>query len=215
MKVRKIGISVWLFLIVFVVTSFAAEQAKVIKLPAPRTDGGKPLMQALKERNSNRNLSSKEISLQVLADLLWAAFGVNRPETGGRTAPSAQNMREIDIYVAKKDGLYLYNASENSLEVILSEDIRSATGNQVFVKDAPLNLVYVADYSKMSRVGNDKDFYAAADCGFIAQNVYLFCASFGLATVVRGWFEPEKLKNAMKLRPDQKIILTQTVGYPQ
>jgi len=194
---------------------YAAEKASVAKLPPPRTDKGKPLMLALKERASSRNFSQRELPLAVLSDLLWAACGVNRPEKGGRTAPSAHNMQEIDIYVAKADGLYRYNASDHTLEHVLSEDIRAATGVQRFVAQAPVNLVYVADYARMGKVGKEKDFYSATDTGFISQNVYLFCASEGLATVVRGWFEAEKLHAAMKLKPSQKIILTQTVGYPQ
>jgi SagB-type dehydrogenase family enzyme len=192
-----------------------AQDVGVIKLPAPRTSGGKPLMQALKERASSREYSGKDLSLQVLSDLLWAGFGINRPDTGKRTAPSARNIQEVDIYVAKADGLYLYNAKANFLELVLAQDIREATGKQDFVKTAPLNLVYVADFAKMEKTGTEKDVWAALDTGFIAQNVYLFCASEGLATVVRGMFDAEKLKNAMKLRPDQKIMLTQTVGYPK
>jgi nitroreductase len=126
------------------------------------------------------------------------------------------NMQEIDIYVVKSDGVYLYDALANQLLPIISEDIRELTGKQSFVKDAPVNLIYVADFSKMSKgSGEDKDFYAAADTGFISQNVYLYRASVGLNTVVRGSVDKEALGEAMKLRPEQKIILAQTVGYPQ
>jgi len=151
----------------------------------------------------------------VLSNLLWAAFGINRPDSGKRTAPTAMNMQEIDIYVATADGLYLYNAKENALEPILSEDIRAATGPQPFVKDAPVNLVFVADFAKMRGSEENKVFYSATDTGFVSQNVYLFCASEGLATVVRGYVEKDKLAKVMKLRDDQKIILAQTVGYPK
>jgi SagB-type dehydrogenase family enzyme len=192
-----------------------AQDLKVIKLPAPRREGGKPLMQALKERASSREYSGKDLSLQTLSDLLWAGFGINRPDTGKRTAPSARNRQEIDVYLARADGLYIYNAKENSLELVLVKDIREATGKQDFVKIAALNLVYVADFAKMGKGGEQKDVWAALDTGFIAQNVYLFCASEGLATVVRGMFDAENLKKVMKLRPDQKIMLTQTVGYPK
>ena len=215
MKTKSSALFVWLCFLAYAGFAIAGQKTGEIKLPQPETYGGKPLMQALKQRSSVRNFSRKEIPLQVLSNLLWAAFGVNRPDTGGRTAPSAQDIQEIDIYVAKADGLYRYNAQDNTLEQILQDDVRASTGMQPFVAQAPLNLVYVADYAKMGKAGNKKDFYAAADTGFISQNVYLFCASEGLATVVRGWFEPEKLRNAMKLRPEQKIILTQSVGYPQ
>jgi SagB-type dehydrogenase family enzyme len=172
-------------------------------------------MEALSKRQTSREFSGKELPLQTLSDMLWAAFGVNRPESGKRTAPSAMNLQEIDIYVALEDGLYLFNATEHTLEPVLAEDLRANTGHQPFVGGAPVNLVFVADYSRMTRGSEaDKDFYSATDTGFISQNVYLYCASAGLATVVRGWVDREKLAEAMGLRDDQKIILAQTVGYP-
>jgi len=192
-----------------------AEQGEEIKLPSPLTKGGRPLMEVLKDRKTMRSFSNKELSLQELSNLLWAAFGVNRTGEGKRTAPSAVNWQEIDIYVAKKDGLYLYDASKNVLNKILDKDIRGATGGQDFVKDAPVNLVYVADYSRMGDSPKEsKDFYSATDTGFISQNVYLYSASEGLGTVVRGWVDREKLGKVMKLKENQKIILAQTVGYP-
>ena len=187
-----------------------------IELPEPDMKGGMPLMEALKARSTSREYDSRDLPPQVLADLLWAAFGINRPESGKRTAPSAMNWQETDIYVATKDGLYLYDAAGNVLKPILGEDIREATGMQPFVKDAPVNLIYVADFTRMGEAEDeDKIVYSAADVGFISQNVYLFCASEGLATVVRGYFDREKLTEVMKLRPEQHIVLTQTVGYPK
>lgn len=195
-------------------TFTSAQNLKPIQLPKPQMDGGKPLMQALKERKSTRSFSSEKLPMQTLGNLLWAAFGVNRPETGQRTAPSAMNRQEIDIYVATADGLYLYDAKANTLQPVLTNDVRAATGMQPFVKDAPVNLVYVADYSRMGGQNDEsKNLYSAADTGFIAQNVYLFCASEGLGTVVRGSVDRPTLAKTMKLRPDQKIILAQTVGY--
>ena len=144
-----------------------------------------------------------------------SAFGINRTDTGKRTAPSAMNWQEIDIYVATSDGLYLYNAKAHALNPILSEDIRAMTGRQEYVKDAPVNLIYVADFSRMGSAANeDKDIYSAADTGFISENVYLYCASGGLATVVRGSIDRQALSKVMRLRPDQKIILAQSIGYP-
>ena len=192
------------------------QELKPLILPAPQTDGGKPLMQALKDRHSTREFSSEKLPPQVLSNLLWAAFGINRPDTGKRTAPSAMNWQEIDVYVATAEGLYVYDAKGNKLDPILAEDVRGAAGVQPFVKDAPLNLVYVADLAKTGKgSAEDRNFYTGADVGFIAQNVYLFCASEGLAVVVRGSVDRPALAKLMKLRPDQKILLAQTVGYPK
>jgi len=193
-----------------------AEDAVTIQLPVPRTEGGKPLMQALKERKSLRSYDTKELSLQELSDMLWAACGVNRPGSGMRTAPSAKNMQEIDVYVAKADGLYLYNAGANTLQQVLKDDIRALTGKQDFVKNVPVALIFVADLSKMQGLlPQDIDFYAATDTGYISQNVYLYCASEGLATVVLGWVDKPALAKAMKLGPGRKVVLTQPVGHPK
>jgi len=213
-------LSVWMFtlfvILLAVPTLSLAQELKPISLPSPQTDGGKPLMQALKDRHTTREFSSEKLSPQMLSNLLWAAFGINRPETGKRTAPSAMNWQEIDIYVASADGLYVYDAKGNKLDPVLAEDVRGATGMQPFVKDAPLDLVYVADLAKTGKSSaEDKNFYTGADAGFIAQNVYLVCASEGLAVVVRGSVDRAALAKMMKLRPDQKILLGQTVGYPK
>ncbi len=170
-------------------------------------------MQVLRERKTSRDFAPDKLSPQVLSNLLWAAFGVNRPD-GHRTAPSAMNWQEIQVYVAMSDGLYAYDAKANRLEPVLAQDIRKETGTQPFVAEAPVNLVYVSDTSKVGS-GPDREMYAAADAGFIAQNVYLFCASEKLATVVRGSVDRAALAKVMKLRPEQKIILAQTVGYPK
>jgi SagB-type dehydrogenase family enzyme len=200
---------------VFAALSFA-EEFKAIQLPKPQIDSGKPLMQTLKDRSSSRTFSNEKLPAQMLSNLLWAAFGINRPDTGHRTAPSARNWQEIDIYVAMDEGLYLYDAKDHSLKPVIPEDMRAMTGKQDFVKDAPLNLIYVADFSRMGSASKEeKELYSAVDTGFISQNVYLFCTSEGLATVVRGSVDRETLAKAMKLRAEQKIILAQTVGYPK
>jgi SagB-type dehydrogenase family enzyme len=202
-------------LIVYTALSFA-EELRPIQLPNPQLGGGRPLMQVLKDRSSSRSFSSEKLSSQVLSNLLWAAFGINRPDLGKRTAPSAMNWQEIDIYVAIADGLYLYDARAQILKPILSEDIRAMTGRQDFVREAPINLIYVADFSRMgSATKEEKELYSAADTGFISQNVYLYCASERLATVVRGSIDKTALAKAMRLRPDQQIILAQSVGYPK
>jgi len=193
-----------------------AEEPKPTQLLRPQTAGGKPLMQVLKERKSSREFGPERLPAQVLSNLLWAAFGVNRPDSGKRTAPSAMNWQEIDIYLAMAEGLFLFDAKVHLLKLVLGEDIREMTGLQPFVKEAPLNLIYVADFSRMASVTDEqKEFYSAADTGFIAQNVYLYCASEGLATVVRGLVDRPVLAKAMKLRTDQKITLVQSVGFPK
>lgn len=193
-----------------------AESGQTIQLPPPQTDGGKPLMLALKARSTSREFSMEKLPMQTLSNLLWAACGVNRHESGKRTAPSARDRREIDIYAATADGFYRYDALKNNLVLILKEDIRAQTGKQDFVATAPLNLVYVADFLKVAgETELEKTLYAGADTGFISQNVYLFCASQGLATVVRGYVDKPALEKKMGLPPNQKVILSQTVGYPK
>jgi SagB-type dehydrogenase family enzyme len=192
-----------------------AEDLKAIVLPAPDTAGGKPLMQALKNRQSTREFSGEKLPIATLSNLLWAAWGINRPDSGKRTAPSASNREEIDIYVATAGGLYVYEAKGHRLQPVLSADVRAQTGTQDFVGTAPVNLVYVADFARMgSGSQQDNSFYSACDTGFIAQNVYLFSASEGLATVVRGSVDRAALAKAMHLRSDQHITLAQSVGYP-
>jgi SagB-type dehydrogenase family enzyme len=193
----------------------AAEAAKSIPLPAPQMTGGKPLMEALLARSTSREFSSEALPPQELSNLLWAAVGINRPESGKRTAPTAMNKQEIDVYVALADGLYLYDAKANALTLVVPQDLREATGKQPFVKEAPVNLVYVADYARMGNGPKEmKDFYSATDTGYISQNVYLYCASAGLSTVVRGMVDRDALSKAMNLGLDQHVILAQTVGYP-
>ena len=188
----------------------------MVRLPPPQADGGMPLMQALKVRHSTRELSAEALPVQVLSDLLWAASGVNRADSGKRTAPSARDWREIDIYVALADGTYRFDPDAHALRRVVARDLRPLTGTQDFVARAPLNLVYVADLSRMGDAGPEqRNLYAATDTGFIAQNVYLYCASAGLATVVRGSVDREALGAALALAPSQQIILAQTVGYPK
>lgn len=175
-----------------------------------------PLMQILNRRKSTREFSDRSVSMETLSHLLWAAFGINRTLGEHRTAPSAKNDQEIDIYVALKQGLYLFNPENFELDPVLSDDIRAATGQQDFVASAPVNLIYVADLDRMeSAPRQDKKFYAAVDTGFIGQNVYLFCAAQGLATVARGLIDRPMLASKMKLGPAQRIMLAQSVGYPE
>jgi SagB-type dehydrogenase family enzyme len=214
-KKSFLACTIALIIISFMAVSRAAELSP-IKLPPPNLSSGKSLMQSLQLRKSSRDFSTKKLPLGVLSNLLWAACGINRPENGRLTAPSAVNWQEIDIYVAMSEGLYLYSAKEHILKPVLNRDIRALTGKQSFVKEAPVNLIYVADLSKISRANvEEKNFYSAVDTGFISQNVYLYCASEGLSTVVRGMVDKEALSKAMNLRDNQKIMLAQTVGYPE
>lgn len=192
----------------------AQPSTSLIKLPPPHTTGGKPLMQTLNERRSTRAFADIKLTDQVLSNLLWAAFGINRPD-GRRTAPSARNWQEIDICCLTADGVFLYDPKLNGLRPILHDDLRGKAGVQDFVATAPLNLVYIANMDRVTaRSGDETDLFVGADCGFIAQNVYLFCASEGLATVVRGMVDRDALGKALGLRPNQRILLSQTVGYP-
>ncbi len=217
MKIRILLPVVLLGLLTCVCGSPAfSEDLKRIRLMPMQLDTGRPLMHVLKERKSVRAFNPKKLPNRVLSNLLWAANGINRPESGGRTAPSAMNQHEIDIYVATAEGLYLYDVRARQLIPVLKEDIRARTGQQAYVGEAPVNLIFVADYAKMGKTSaEDRDFYAAADAGFISQNVYLYCASEGLATVVRGSIDRNALAGVMRLRPDQKIVLAQSVGYPR
>jgi len=195
--------------------ALAAEDAEAIALPPPRSKGGKPLIEALALRKSTRDYSNRPLPLQVLSDLLWAAFGVNRP-SGDRTAPYWRHIMVIDVYAAMADGVWLYQPKRHILLRKLSADIRTQTGLQDFVGTAPLNLVYVAHGERMQDVSpQERRLYASVDTGFIGQNVYLFCASEGLATVFRGAVNYEELDRIMQLSTDQFVTFAQTVGYPR
>lgn len=190
--------------------------ADVLVLPPVQQWGGKPLLEALKERRSTREFGPGVLPAAVLSNLLWAAFGINRPETRGRTAPSAHDWEEIDVYVALAEGLYVYDAEYHVLRSRGTRDIRAYTGLQPFAAEAAVDLVYVADLSRMVQASPEEQAqYAGPDAGFIAQNVYLFCASEGLGTVVRGLIDRAALAAAMGLAPHQQIVLAQSVGYPR
>jgi len=190
------------------------QELKPVALPAPQTSGGKPLMQVLKERKTTRDFSPEQISKPMLSNLLWAAWGINR-EDGRRTAPSASNRQEMDVYVILAEGAYVYDAKGNALKPVVAGDIRKLAGSQPFVTEAPLNLVYVADTTKLGGDDAGKLATANANTGFIAQNVYLFCASEGLGAVVRGSVDRAGIAKALNLRPEQRVTLAQTVGYPK
>jgi nitroreductase len=193
----------------------AAVAQELRMLPDPRKEAGKPLMQALQLRRSIREFSRRPLPPQVLSDLLWAAYGVNRP-SGDRTAPYWRHIMVIDVYAAMADGVWLYDPKQHALRPHLEADIRAQTGLQDFVATAPLNLVYVAHGEKMKEIApEERRLYASVDAAFAGQNVYLYCASEGLATVFRGAVDYEKLKLAMQLADGQFVTFAQTVGYAQ
>ncbi len=211
----KSRLSMFALLLWMAAQAASAQELKPIDLPKPQTDGGRPFMQVLKDRKSVREFSPAKLSDQHLANLLWAAFGINRPD-GHRTAPSAMNAQEMDVYVATTEGLYLYDARAQQLKPVLAGDLRARINGQDYVKVAPVTLVYVADFARMTKArAEEKDFYSAADTGFISQNVYLYCASEGLATVVFGLGDRDRVAQVMKLRPDQKPVLGEAVGLPK
>jgi nitroreductase len=188
----------------------------VIALPRPRRSGGMALMEALQRRESKREFDAAPLDEQTLSDLLWSAAGLNRPELGGRTAPSAMNAQEVRLHVALPQGLFLYDPAGHALQPGAASDVRRVTGYQDFVDTAPLDLVYVADHRQMKLVpAAQRERYAFAAAGAMAQNVYLFCAANGLATVIRAWFDARALSEAMGLEPDQQLLLCQTVGRPK
>jgi nitroreductase len=180
--------------------------AQDIRLPAPKRTGGKPLMDALNERQSNRDFSDKELTLQTLSDLVWAANGFNREAK--RTAPTSQDRQEIDLYVFLNTGVYFYDARNQQLILKVQGNHQAKTGMQPFVAEAPVNFAFVANLDRAS----NRD-AALTDCGFVSQNIYLFCASEGLISVVRGSFDKAELHRLLGLNQNQEVLLTQTVGY--
>lgn len=192
-----------------------SQSAEPLKLPPPRREGGMPLFAALNLRRSTREYSQRQFPIQVLSDLLWAAFGINRP-SGDRTAPCWRHIMVIDVYAAMADGVWIYEPKTHSLTLYLKDDIRAQTGTQDFVGSAPLDLVYVAHGERMIDVSDEeRRLYASADSSFIGQNVYLYCASEGLATVFRAAVDRPKLERALKLPERQFVTFAQTVGYPR
>jgi SagB-type dehydrogenase family enzyme len=185
-----------------------------IKLPAPTKQGGMPLMQALNERQTIRDYADEALTMQQIADVLWAAVGVNRPQSDNRrTSPTARNAQEIEVYVFIESGVYYYDAVKHELVLVKKGDHRKDAAMQEFAQKAPLLLTFVADYDKFGERGNPETnaFYGATDAGFASQNVYLYCASEGLGTVVLGMIDREKIAETVSLK-NGKAILSQAVG---
>ena len=196
---------------------------KRLKLPEPKLELDVPLMEALEKRRSVRKWSNSPISEQELSNLLWAACGITKEQYGKvkskRTAPSACNAQEIRVYALTEQGVFLYNEEDHQLIKINAQDIREHTGTQKMMKSAPLGLVFVADLSRMTspflRNMEAKRFAAWVDTGYISQNVYLYCAAAGLVTVALSLVDRDRLHELMQLKEDEKIVLTQVVGYPK
>ncbi|WP_372528170.1 nitroreductase family protein [Piscinibacter sp.] len=190
-------------------------ETDMVVLPPPVISPTAALLRALKSRRSSRAFLPDTLSVETLSALLWAAFGINRRDSGGRTAPSAHNWQEIEVFAVLPEGAYRYEPATHRLLLVKTDDLRGATGTQDFVATAPLNLVYVADFARMHEArADERSFLAGADAGCIAQNVYLYCAIAGLATVVRGMIDRRRLAAALGLAKTERITLAQTVGYP-
>ncbi|MGB9603126.1 MAG: nitroreductase family protein [Limisphaerales bacterium] len=188
--------------------------SEIVLLPNPRQTGGAPIMEALKNRKSTREFSTRPIEIKTLGEILWAGFGINRPENLHRTAPSAMNSQEIDIYIAIKEGVFLYEPKTNGLIKISDSDVREKISNQQFNKTAPVVLVFVADYSRSKAQPPQRQLYAYIDTGFISQNIYLYCASEGLGTVIHELNRTQTAK-LLNLKPNQEVIMAQSIGYPK
>ena len=180
-----------------------------IKLPEP--DFKKPIIQALKNQRSIKSFDDKDLSDQELSEVLWAAFGINRPETGGRTAPSGGNSQETDIYVILKKGTYLYNPQEHRLDLVTNENLQSILVTQVYAKSVPVHLAYVANLNKFTQKLPIE--YTMMHSGSIAQNVNIYCASVGLGSVMRSPRDSGRLHKALNLREDQKVTVWHAIGY--
>ena len=207
MNLKMAGLSVGLML------ALGAHALETIKLPAVEKTGGKPLMAALQARRSNRAIADKEVSLETLAGLLWAANGYNRPDM--RTNATGMNKQEITIWVCRADGAYRYDAKEHALVPVYEGDLRPAVaGRQSFVKTAPLALVITADVSDPVYGGGGSTM-SHYDAGIVSGNIYLYCASQGLATVCRGTMDQAAIKKALKLGDKTLLHLNHPVGWPQ
>jgi len=179
-----------------------------IKLLKPDTLSGKPLMQAISRRKSDRQFDSRNLSLRHLSDILWVANGINRPD-GKRTVASAVGLYPLQTFAVLANGIYFYNPKKHQLEPFLKGDFRRFTGTQTFVETAPLNLLFITK----GKTATDNFNNAMLDSGYCGQNVYLYCASEGLRCVVRASVNEAELLKAMNLSSNYKFILAQTVGY--
>jgi nitroreductase len=200
----------------------AAPATAPIALPSaeptavPATASSVTVWEALKKRKSATGFQTRPLPKEKLLDLLWAAWGINRPDSGKRTAPTAMNTQEIDIYVLLSDGVYVYDAKGNQLALVLDKDLRAKAAAMGSLKDAPVHLLFVADYAKFRTIPqSQKELYSACHTGFIGQNVYLYCAAEGLVARFYAGVDRAALKESIRLRQDQAIVFAQAVGYPK
>ena len=187
--------------------------AKNIDLPAPDKSGGKSIMTVLETRKSDRTFSSKELPRQMLSDLMWAAAGRNRNNSDLRTVPTSRNRQEMDVYVFLSSGIYRYDHKAHRLVLFKAGDLRDKTGGQDFAKAAPVNIVIVSNFDKIDGDDEYKAVTAGFHAGAISQNIYLYCASVGLNTVVRKLLDYDMLSKTLNLKPHQKVTAAQTVGF--
>lgn len=182
-------------------------------LPAPDKTGGKPLMQTLAERHSVREFAPTPFTDRMLGDLLWAANGINRPD-GHRTAPSAMNRQEIDLYVLDAQGAWLYEPETHSLRPVAEGDHRALlNAGQDFAATAPVSIVMVMNGDKFQMTGDRADLMMGADAGIVCENINLFCSSAGLKTVPRASMDTDALVTLLNLPSTQRPILNNPVGY--
>ena len=187
----------------FMFSATLANAAEVQTLPAPNIKGGQPLMETLANRKTIRDLSDQAIDNQTLSELLWSAWGISHGEK--RTIPTSQNKQNLKVYVTKADGTWLYNAKDNRLEQVSNQDLRALMAKQDFVKTAPITLIFTGSDTKNSPM----------HAGSAYQNVGLYCASKGLGNVVRGYLDREAVEKALNLPAEEKVIITQTIGWPK
>lgn len=214
---REANLAVFSTMVAATMPGVAMAQSPAVELPPPQTEGGKPLMEALKARHSTRDFADRPLPPQLLSNLLWAAWGINRPATGLRTAPSSRTAMDIDLYLAMANGVWIYEPKAHRLSRHMPDDLRGETTlGQDYVKTAPLNIVYVSDAARMGKVSDaDRVLNGIANSAVIGQNVYLFCASEGLATVLRASVPGARLAKRLGLTPTQAIYFAQSVGYPK
>jgi SagB-type dehydrogenase family enzyme len=217
-KISAMPNNIQLSLLLVIASLFGALKISAqgdIKLLAPDKQGGMPVMQCFSQRQTQRDFTRQELSPADLSGLLWAAYGINREDKALHTAPTALNRKDIEVYMVNYTGLYLYLPESHSLKLLKEGDFMADTGLQSFVADASVNIIVVSDLSKMPATPEaDRPIYAGIHAGAVMQNIYLYCASVGLNTVARRYFDYKKVSDLLEL-PDHKLaVIAQSVGKP-